>query len=115
MSWIVENWYIIFSMAILIFVTGMIIGNFCGLPTSEKEKNIKEWLKWAVVEAEKELGAKTGQLKLRKVYELAVEKFPWIINVISFDTFSKWVDEALNWMNNQLESNVILQLYVKGE
>ena len=77
--------------------------------------NIKEWLKYAVVEAERELGSGTGQLKLRMVYDMAVKQFPFIVQLIPFDTFSKWVDEALDWMRSQLAENKAAQSYVESK
>lgn len=85
---------------------------FVKLPREQKIKNLKEWLKWAVVEAEKTLGSGTGQLKLRMVYDMAAAKFPWIVQLVSFDLFSKWVDEALDWMRKQLDDNKALKTYV---
>lgn len=43
---------------------------------------------------------------------MAVEKFPWVGEFVTFETFSTWVDEALEWMNNQLESNENVKAYV---
>lgn len=62
----------------------------------------KEWLVWAVAEAEKVLGSGTGQLKLRYVYDLAVVRFPIISKVMPFGMFSKMVDAALNIMNTMI-------------
>lgn len=93
---IVENWYVYMSMIILaVFIGAVLIRN----------ANVKEWLRWAVTEAEIELGSGTGQLKLRRVYDKAVAKFPYIAWFIKFSTFSKWVDEALDWMKFQIENN----------
>ena len=39
---------------------------------------IKEWLKWAVTQAECYIGGGKGELKLRDVYDLAVQQFPSI-------------------------------------
>jgi hypothetical protein len=77
------------------------------LDKAQKIANVKEWLKWAVVEAEKALGSGTGQLKLRYVYDLAISQFPWIVSFISFEMFSGWVDEALEWMKGQLDNSKI--------
>ena len=88
---------------------------FIKLPKEKKIANIKEWLKYAVVEAEKDLGSKTGQLKLHMVYDMAIKQFPWIAQLITFETFSDWVDEALVWMKNQLESNKAIQEYIDKE
>ena len=88
---------------------------FVKLPKDKKIANIKEWLKFAVVDAEKELGSGTGQLKLRMVYNMAVKQFPFIVQLIPFDTFSGWVDEALDWMRDQLAENKVTQSYVESK
>ena len=75
---------------------------------------VKEWLKWAVCFAEQELGSGTGQLKLRMVYDMFVEKFPFIASILPFSIFSKWVDLALEWMREQLEKNENIRLTIVG-
>lgn len=74
----------------------------------------KEWLKYAVCVAEEELGSGTGQLKLRMVYDMFVEKFPALASVLPFNIFSKWVDLALEWMREQLEKNEMIKLKIEG-
>lgn len=105
MDWIIGNWYLIVAAVTMIFLCIKGAVWFVKLPSATKVQNLKEWLKYAVVEAEKELGSGTGQLKLRLVYNMAVDKFKWIPDVVSFETFSQWVDESLVWMKEQLESN----------
>ena len=107
-----NNWLtIILSIAALaVFVVKVV--QFVRSPSDKQIENLKEWLKLAVTEAEAALGSGTGQLKLRDVYDMAVEKFPWVGEFITFETFSTWVDEALEWMNNQLESNEKVKAYV---
>ena len=82
-------------------VVGVIVIAY--LITNQKSK-VKEWLKYAVSEAEKQLGGGTGQLKLRLVYDWFVEKFPAIAAVVPFKVFSAWVDEALETMKKWLEA-----------
>lgn len=65
----------------------------------------KNWLVWAVSEAESMFGSKTGQLKLRYAYELAVERFPIVAKLIPFSVFSKLVDSALDVMRDMIENN----------
>lgn len=65
----------------------------------------KNWLVWAVSEAESTFGSKTGKLKLRYAYELAVERFPMIAKFIPFTMFSKLVDSALDVMRDMIENN----------
>lgn len=65
----------------------------------------KNWLVWAVTEAEATFGSGTGQLKLRFAYELAVKQFPIIAKIIPFSLFSKLVDDALIIMREMIENN----------
>lgn len=65
----------------------------------------KNWLVWAVSEAEAVLGSGTGQLKLRYVYDLAVAKFPVVGKLIPFTVFSGWVDAALDVMREMIAEN----------
>lgn len=105
MNWVVDNWYVLVAILAVAIAFIVAVVKFFKLPTDKQIANVKEWLKLAVAEAEKELGSGTGQLKLRMVYEMAISHFPWIAKVIDFETFSKWVDEALIWLDNQLVNN----------
>ena len=80
-----------------------------------QKAKIIEWLKWAVVEAERLLGSGTGQLKLRQVYDWFCVKFPVVAAVLPFRVFSGWVDTALDTMRQWLESNKQLAGYVGGD
>lgn len=115
MNFIIDNWYIIIGiLALVIFVIAMIV-YFFNLPTAKQIENVKEWLRWAVTEAEKELGSGTGQLKLRMVYDMAISQFAWISKFVSFEMFSEWVDEALQWLNKQLFTNENVKKLVEGD
>ena len=87
--------------------SGKIFGNaFCG--AAEEGKGV-------VTEAEKELGSGTGQLKLRYVYDLFLQRFPAVAKRISFETFSYWVDRALIDMREMLSKNKAIYRMVKAE
>lgn len=105
MKVLIDNWYIIFGLLALVIVVIFYIKKFIGLPTDEQIKSIKEWLKYAVTIAEKELQSGTGQLKLRMVYDMFIDKFPEMAKIISFTTFAIWVDEALEWLTKQISQN----------
>ena len=110
-----DNWAILVAMICgIAFVTAMVV-KFMSMPTAKQIENVKEWLRYAVIECEKEMNSHTGSAKLRMCYDLAVKQFPWIAIYISFDDFSKWVDDALVWMRNQLESNEAIAKYVGSE
>lgn len=65
----------------------------------------QNWLVWAVSEAEKTFGSKTGKLKLRYAYNLAIKNFPKLAKLISFSMFSWMVDKALKVMRKMIEQN----------
>ena len=114
MEWIVSNWYLIIAFIAVGFVCGVYTKNWLSKPTNEQVNNIKEWLLFAVTEAETALGEKTGKLKLRMVYDMAINKFEWLA-FVSFDTFSGWVDEALDKMRNMISTNEHVKAIVEGE
>ena len=114
MDFIVENWYILVGLLAIIAAVVVYIVRFFKQPTENQLESIKEWLIWATTEAEKRFGSGTGKLKLRYVYDLFAETFPWLAKIVSFETFSKLVDSALGDMNNLLASNNAVQLYVNG-
>ena len=102
---------ILLAIIALIVIVGFVIW-FIKLPGGKKIENIKQWLKYAVTEAEAYFGSGVGEIKLRYVYDMAIQKFPWVEGVISFETFSNWVDEALEWMNKQLQENQKVKDYI---
>lgn len=114
MDKILDLWPLLVALVAVIVMAVTVIACFFKKPSAQQIENIKEWLKYAVTEAEKALGGGTGQLKLRMVYDLATAKAPWILRIITFDTFTAWVDEALIWMNHQLATNERLESYVES-
>ena len=110
-----DNWAILVAMICgVAFVTTMVV-KFMNMPSAKQIENLMEWLKIAVVEAEKALGTGTGSLKLRSVYESAVIAFPWIAKYMTFEKFSELVDVALEWMKEQIEKNQHIKEYIEGE
>ena len=89
------------------------LGIIVYLVVNEKKK-LSEWLIWAVSEAEKLLGEKTGQLKLRTVYAWFTEKFPVIAAILPFRVFSAWVDTALVTLRKWLETGNPIGDYITG-
>lgn len=65
----------------------------------------KNWLVWAVSEAEATFGSNTGKLKLRYAYDLAIKQFPIVAKLIPFSVFSAMVDKALKIMREMIENN----------
>ena len=94
-------------MATVLFVLVCVYGIMTG-----KAKN---WMKYAVSMAEYDLGSGTGQLKLHKVYDLFIERFPVFAKLVPFFVFSEWVDLALDWMREQLDKNPNIKNVIEGE
>lgn len=102
-DWLAQNWYYIvfFILVILVCIYGVMTGK------------VKEWLKYAVAEAEKFLGSGTGQLKLRHVYDMFIETFPVFSKLLPFPIFSKMVDTALEWLRIELEKNEKIKAFIE--
>ena len=101
---------------LLILIGGIVIFivNFIKAAKNKKIEMISEWLLLAVVQAEKELGNGTGQIKLRFVYDMFIAKFKYASMMISFSQFSLMVDSALDKMRQMLADNNNLVSYIGG-
>jgi hypothetical protein len=109
---------IIINIALCLILGGgaiISIVKFIQLGKAKKLEMISEWLLLAVVQAEKELGSGTGQIKLRYVYDMFLAKFKYVSMLISFNQFSVMVDGALDKMKEMLSDNTKLQEYIGGE
>ena len=115
MEFIINYWYIIVAVIAALVVAGVAIYRYFGLPSDAQLAKVREWLLWAVTEAEKELGGGTGKLKLRQVYDLFVTRFPWLARIVPFDLFSDMVDDALDEMREMLKNNQAVKIHVNRE
>lgn len=115
MEWLVNNWYLLVAAVAVLGAAGWFIWYMIKMPKEQRWAKIVEWLHYAVVEAEKDLGGETGQLKLVKVYDMFISKFPFISLIMSYATFKVLVDKALDWMRDMLEVNAKIKAYVVGE
>lgn len=97
--------WILLAVIIVIFIVLTI------LAVMGKER-AQSWLLFAVTKAEHELGGDTGQLKLQTVYDAFVEKFPVVKNFITFATFQKMVDKALNEMEKIAQKDTAVASYI---
>lgn len=100
------GWHILIGLLFIVGVVFFIIN---------QKRNIQEWLLYAVIEAEKELGSKTGKIKLRQVFDWFIVSFPIVSKFVPFNAFSGLVDAALVEMKKLLNTNIQCRLYVEGE
>ena len=117
MKAVVENWSITVSVVVTVAVAALAIYQFFLLPTDKQKEKVREWLVWACIEAEKALQSGTGQAKLRRVYNafIAVRAFSWLAKIISFDTFSAYVSDALAEAKKMIINSESLAVYVYGD
>ena len=99
MEFIVENWYVIVTGIVFIVGGVMAVLRWRNLSTDKKYEQIRGWL------LQREFGSGTGKLKLSSVYDKFCERFPWLAKVLPFETFSKYVDDALSEMKDVLKQN----------
>lgn len=114
-NFLCSNWAVIVMLLCVLVVTFLQIFNFITLPTVEQKKKVLEWLLYAVTEAEKYFGSNMGAVKLRSVYDQFLTKFPSIAKAISFETFSSWVDEALESMKALMADNESIKNYAENK
>lgn len=115
MKFLYDNWSLLAVIVFVVIVGAHYIKKFSSLPSETQLRKVKEWLLYAVMIVEKEYSHGTGQLKLRAAYNMFIEKFPSLVPVLSFETFSLFVDEALVEMRKILETNKDIDAYVNGE
>lgn len=82
------------GLTIILFIISLI---------TDKKNRVYSWLLGAVATAEKQIGSGKGQQKLQSVYDRFVQRYPVFSVFISFDTFSRWVDIALDTIRTTLD------------
>lgn len=75
----------------------------------------KQWLIYAVTEAETLLGGKTGQLKLKLAYDMAIGAYPVLAKIMPFSVFKMLVDGALKAMRQMLAEDEAVAYAVLGD
>lgn len=115
MKWLIENWSFLLVVGCALCVAFFYFKKFTKLPSDAQMEKVKAWLLYAVIQAQKEFGEGTGRLKLVAVYSQFIDKFPAIAPVVTFEMFSRLVDEALVEMRKILETNKDIETYVKGK
>ena len=87
----------------IIFIAVLAVVLIAAVILAANISSFRNWLVYAVTEAETKFGGKTGKLKLRYVYDLAVEAFPVLAKILPFSFFSWAVDAALLIMRGMIE------------
>ena len=110
------NWLSIVVTVLLLAASAVIaVIRFFKQPSNKQIEQIKQWLLWAVTEAEKTLGGGTGKLKLAMVYEKFLGTFPWFAKIVSVEFFGKLVDDVLDKMKSLVAGNTAVEAYVNSD
>lgn len=113
MEFLISYWWLILLIVAATATIVYSVYTFVKMPSTVQIDKVKEWLLYAVTEAEKELGSGTGQIKLRYVYDKFIAKFPFLVKSFSFESFSILVDEVLDKFRELLKTNPQLKSYVE--
>ena len=108
MEFLIHHWYTIVLALLLAISVYLHIRKFALMSPKQRYEQIRGWLLQAVLFAEQMYGPGTGKLKLSEVYARFCEELPWLAKVLPFDTFSKYVDDALEEMRKILENNAAI-------
>ena len=111
-TFICDYWYIVIAVVAVLTVSGILVYSFIKIPPNQQIAKMQEWLLYAVIAAERELGSGTGKIKLRMVYDMFLGRFPSLANIFSFEAFSGFIDTALDEMEHLLKNNSNLAQYI---
>ena len=96
------HWLDIVLALVLITFFGILVSYLASRPNGIVAKLIYG----LVIEAEKDLGSKTGQLKKKQVISKVYSQLPVFIRfVVNEATVSRMIDEAVHFMKESLEQN----------
>lgn len=109
-----DNIVLAIGIIIIVGVAAYAIYYFMNLSKEKQLEVVREWLLLACIQAEKALGSGTGQVKLRFVYDLFIDKFKYLSLIISFEQFSMLVDESLETMKDMISNNKQVEQYVNS-
>ena len=112
MNWLLNNWSLLVVILAVVFIGVHYAKKFTELPSEEQLLKVREFLIWAVIEAERTYKSQMGVVKLRFVYSEFCKYFPSLVPLVPFDVFSKMVDSALEQMRHLLETNPAINAYV---
>lgn len=113
-QYLIQSWYVLLMVLVTIGGCTSLVVFFINQPSEKKLAQLREWLLWAVVQAEKEWGGGTGQLKLLYVYDLFLIRFPLLARVISFTVFSDLVSQSLVHMRHLIQTNANIKTLIEG-
>ena len=109
MEFIINYWYLIITALAILVMAILFIVDFAKKSPKEKLESVKQWAIYACALAQAHLGSGTGQLKMRETYNMFLQTFPTLAQVISFDTYKNTAEMALTELKEMLKTNPNIQ------
>lgn len=98
--------WIAFLIVLCITLAGVYFWFLRRPPTEEHAKIIIDIIFSLVLEAEKQLGGKTGQAKFALVVRDFMRECPaWLQKFVTTEMLTEWINEAVERMKNYLAAN----------
>ena len=105
MEFIINYWYLIITALAILVMAILFIVDFAKKSPKEKLESVKQWAIYACALAQAHLGSGTGQLKMRETYNMFLQTFPTLAQVISFDTYKNTAEMALTELKEILKED----------
>lgn len=90
------------------------VNTYRQMTPAQRKEAVIAWLLQAMLIAEQQFGGGTGKLKLSDVYAKFIVAFPKLAEVISFETFSGYVEEVKPAMDHLIQTNEHIAQIVNG-
>ncbi len=107
LNWLIENWFVIVVFVCVLFVLLVHIIKLFIMEPEKRLSFIKDTIFSLVLMAEKELGSKTGEMKLKLVITTFYKKYPFIRLILSENKLIDVIEESVVEMKNILKKNSI--------
>lgn len=101
--WIFDNWFILIVFLCVLYATILHINQFLILSPKQRKEVMKDTILDLVLEAEKQLGSKTGEMKLQLVIKSFYKKYPIAKFLIKEDRLIAFIEDSVQKMKETLE------------
>ena len=117
MEFIINYWPMIIVAIAMLFIAVITVIDFIKKSPKERMETVKQWAIYACALAQAHLGSGTGQLKMRETYDMFLQRFPSLANIITYETYKETAENALAEFKEMLKTNPNIQeaLIKEGE
>lgn len=102
--WLFDNWFLIVVFLCVLFTFISHLNQVLLLSPKQRQELIRNTILDLVLEAEKQLGSKTGEAKLQLVINNFYKKYPIAKLAIKEDSLITFIEESVQKMKETLEN-----------